>query len=96
MKILGRKTLIFPAGSAIMFSSGEYSDYFINGAVVTMKKVNIAELSKKFSEEEKCPDGFLHIPDFVGWLIKNEYAFPAELAEVHLGAYGRLNISRYQ
>lgn len=87
------KTLVFPAGRVIFFTSGEYSDYCIRGTVVTLKEVNILTLIEEFKNfhQPKHQYDYPHPDGFVTWLITSGYVFPADTEEVHLGSYGDLN-----
>lgn len=87
--------LVFPAGSVIAFSSGEYSDYSYCGTVVTLKQCDLIELGKVYKEK--------HIPEydwqdspspegFSSWLVVNGYAMPVQWQEVHCGCYGRFEL----
>lgn len=83
------RTLIFPAGSAIILTEGEYSDKGIAGTVVTLKECDLPALAKQYRAATN-PEGKAYgddISGFVSWLVANGWAFPAEVQEVHLGGY---------
>ena len=82
------RTLFYKRGTAIMFSSGEYSDYGPCGCIVTIKDCDLVTLVKEYraaKDEEADPDRF------ASWLVASGYAMPAELEEVHLGSYGEFH-----
>lgn len=82
-------TNVYPAGTAIMFTSGKYSDFQNEGAVVTLKECDIAALIEEYKEGFK-PDPNHKEPDqsgFIAWLIGNGYVFPANIYDVYLGYY---------
>lgn len=90
------KTLCFPAGKAIAFTSGEYSDFGHCGAVVTLKHCDLFKLGEEFKATYKAtaPYGgsFIHPSDFPSWLVANGHAFPAEIQEVHCGGGGGFDL----
>ena len=87
-------TNIYPAGTAIAFSTGEYSDFGYIGHVVTLKTCDLAALIDEFKGAFKPKDEWDE-PDpgqFVAWLVAHGHAFPADVSEVHLGSYGELEL----
>ena len=87
-------TLIYPAGTAIAFEAGEYSDFCYIGHVVTLKELNLPERMQEFKEGYKPKDEWDEPrPDnFVAWLVSQGHAFPADVQTVHIGSYGRLEL----
>lgn len=88
------RTMIYPAGTAIAFETGEYSDFGYIGHVVTLKELNLPDRMQEFKDgftskdewDEPDPSGF------VGWLIAQGHCFPADVQTVHIGSYGRLEL----
>lgn len=97
---MNARTHVYPAGTAIAFESGEYSDRGLQGVVVTMKELDLA----KAIEEHKAEAQAAFVPSydgdewradhgaFVSWLVVKEYAFPASMELVHIGSYGELEL----
>lgn len=88
------QTHIYPAGTAIAFSSGEYSDFSYVGHVVTLKQLNLPERMQEFKDSFKPADEWDE-PDpnsFVAWLVSQGHCFPADVSEAHIGSYGRLEL----
>ena len=88
--------LVFPAGRAIQFTHGEYSDFGNVGAVVTLKDCDLKKLVQEFYDEEMLKEDsddcyYFEIQPFVSWLITKGYCFPAEIQAIHLGSYGRFD-----
>ena len=86
------KLLKFPAGTALQFTNGEYSDFGPCGAVILLRDCDLIALGKAFVKEHGIgPEIFaqtkLEGSDFVSWLIVNEYAFPAAIQEIWLGRH---------
>jgi hypothetical protein len=84
-------TLIYRAGSVILFTKGSYSDFETSGLVVAIKECNLPLLAQEFARAYE-PDPERHwqhaIPtEFPAWLIVNGYAMPVDVSEVHLGDY---------
>lgn len=81
------RVLCYPAGSVLVFTSGEYSSYGMTAVVATVVNCDLPELAKKFQaegdegREKKCVD------DFVSWLVANGHVIPVSYSEVHLGEY---------
>lgn len=92
------KTLCFPAGKAIAFSTGEYSDFCYRGVVVTLKECDLFKLGQEFkAEKEKENDNdWVEPQGFPSWLVANGHAFPAEIQEVHCGSYGEFELGAPQ
>ena len=87
------KRLVFPSGKAILFTAGEYSDFGTCGAVVTQKECDLLELAEAYCNERRgTGDDYIDGSGFVAWLVTNGWAFPAEIQEVWLGSYGRLDL----
>lgn len=86
------KTLKFPAGRAIAFTSGEYSDFSLVATVITLKDVDLAEQAQAFAaskRKEFGDDAYFHleIEDLATWLITEGFAMAADIQNVHLGSY---------
>lgn len=87
---------VYPRGTVVAFSEGEYSDFGYAGHVVTVVDCDFPALAKEFSKNYKPKDEWDR-PDphsFIAWLVVNEKCFPATVSEVHLGEYGRLSVAQ--
>jgi hypothetical protein len=81
--------LKFPAGSAVIFSSGDYSDRSNIATLIMLKECDIPSLVKKYGEEypPSCYGYDAKVDRFPTWLIVQGYAMAADVQEVHLGGY---------
>lgn len=81
---------ILARGTAVQFTSGEYSDFGTCGFIVTIQEFNLGEVIKKYQEEtnKKRVPYKDDIHGFPSWLVANGYAMPGEVEEIHLGSYG--------
>jgi hypothetical protein len=88
------KTLIYPMGSILIFSTGEYSDYGLSGFVVTLKECDLRKLAAEYRDNYEPEDKWdkPRPEGFAGWLIAKGYAMPVEASEVHLGSYGDFDL----
>lgn len=97
------RTLKYPPGTAITFTTGCYSDFSTRGTLITLKDVDLAACAQAFHSEVKLKDaeadarmaaGGKHEwvdtdpAGLVAWLIVNGHAMAAAVEEVHLGDYG--------
>ena len=88
--------LIYPAGTAIAFETGEYSDFGYIGHVVTIKELRLRDKMEEFKETFAPKDEWDN-PDprgFLGWLVATGMVFPADVQTVHIGSYGRLELDQ--
>ena len=90
------KNLDLKAGSLIVFSEGEYSDYGYIGAFVVLQDVTDAQmrdiearLTTK-ADEDAC--GHCEIGQFVTACIREGWLAEINLREIHLGNYDRLDL----
>lgn len=91
-------TLKYPPGTAITFTTGEYSDFCTRGTLITLKEVDLAACARAFHIEYVAKEAETEarseyiddeqVEDLVPWLIVNGYAMAAAVEEVHLGSYG--------
>jgi len=84
----------YPAGTAIAFASGEYSDFSYIGHVVTMKACDLPALIAEHKSTYVAKNDWDEpsSDSFVAWLVASGHAFPADVSEVHIGSYGRLEL----
>lgn len=90
-------TLKFKAGSAITFTTGEYSDFGTCGTLIMLKDVDLAERARSFDAASKAAnpkaveDGWYGVDlyAFSAFLITSGYAMAADVQEVHLGNYSK-------
>lgn len=82
-------TLIYPRGTPLLFTYGEYSDFGVIASIVTIQDCDLPKLSRQFIAEHKPEYEWDKADqhDFAGWLIANGYAMPMTVEEVHLGEY---------
>jgi len=88
------KTLIYPAGTAIAFETGEYSDFGYIGHVVTLKELRLFDKIQEYKKQYVGMNEY-DTPDpesFLGWLTATGFVFPADVQTVHIGSYGRLEL----
>lgn len=85
------------AGTALVFSSGEYSDYSFGQVYVAACDFNYIEQAKKFWFEEaekefqkKGRDFCVYVTsfDFENFLVKNGFLVLCQNQEIHTGDYG--------
>lgn len=85
------------AGTALVFSSGEYSDYGFGQIYIAARDFNYLEEAKKcwFEEAEKIykKDGRIVYVDvtslkFESYLVKNGFLVLCQNQEIHTGDYG--------
>lgn len=89
-------TLIYPRGTCLVFTTGEYSDFGLRGILVTIQDCDLPKLAQIYAVKErrkaiKAKTAWfnLEITDFPSWLVSEGYAMPADAQTVHLGSYGR-------
>lgn len=78
------EVLKFPAGTAIQFTRGCYSDFCLAGAVVTLERCDLVELGKQYMVEKEAMENSWDAPMFSTWLVTKGHVFPAEIQEVHV------------
>lgn len=88
------QTLKFPAGRAITFTAGEYSDFGVGATLITLKDVDLAEQAQAYAASKQREAGddayfYLEISDLATWLVTQGFAMAADVQTVHLGAYDR-------
>lgn len=81
-------------GEIVSLSSGEYSDYCVNGTFISQKSFNLSSAKdtfKVFVNENKKDFCYSDIQEqFLTWLVANEYLMPLDTREIHLGTYGEI------
>lgn len=92
------KIVDFEKDSFLILSSGEYSDYIVNGLFKVLKKFNAEdklnewakETGRKYSRDDEgiIDDYGNNEIGFTGWLNANGYIEDIEHRELHLGDYG--------
>lgn len=88
------RILSYKAGSVLLFSQGEYSDFSVCGEVVIIKDCELPELVRTYeqqwydkSEEWERQWNSPEKDGLAGWMIANGWAMPLEASIVHLGNY---------
>lgn len=84
--------LIYPRGSVLVFTSGEYSDFSMRGHIIAATDLDLPLLARQFALEERAmvaKETILgeDMADFSGWLVSRGLALPLEISVVHLGSY---------
>lgn len=69
-------------GTIVVISSGEYSDYYVNGVVKIAKDCNFNDAIKEV--------GKTNTYSLMVKLLKAGYIEDVEYTEVHLGSYGEI------
>lgn len=88
------KTLVFPAGSIVLLTEGEYSDYSFIGDFVARKECDLHALATAFKAQYK-PEHEWDGPNpdkFAAWLVVEGWMYPGAAQEVHIGGYSGLDI----
>lgn len=87
-------THVYSAGTVIAVATGEYSDFSYIGHIRALRELNLRDLMESFRDGFKPKDEWDE-PDprsFVGWLIADGLVEAADVEEVHIGSYGRLEL----
>lgn len=95
---MGDRILVFPRGSAIQFTTGEYSDFSLGACLVTLRDCDLPKLAQEYAAAEwadpnnadAIKGGWFGGPDldgFWGWLVAHGHALCADIQTIHLGAY---------
>lgn len=87
---------IHKAGTIVLFSNGEYSDYDYCGHVVTQHDCDFSALVEEFKAQYK-PKAHYDTPEpgtFVAWLCAKQHVVEINCTEIHLG-YGSLELRGY-
>jgi hypothetical protein len=79
--------MVYPPGSAIQFTSVEYSDFTCLACVITLKTTNLPELAARYAAQVRAQGEHLKIDGFPAFLITEGYAMAADVTTVHLGSY---------
>lgn len=77
----------------IVLTTGEYSDYGIEGYIVARVDFDIRDAAETFLEQENEENKWDCHSRFIAWLISTEKAVPVEHREIHISDYGNLTIS---
>ena len=91
------RTNFYPKGTALILTTGEYSDYGICSTLVTIEDCDLPALAVRFRGPDFDPDDYDHLelkaPDaFAAWLVVEGLAMPMKAETVHLGSYARLEL----
>jgi hypothetical protein len=83
-------TLQYLRGTALVFTTGAYSDFSISAMLVTIKDCDLPALAKEYRAAEAKPGDYdSGSPEgFGSWLVANGHAMPMDAQSVHLGDYG--------
>jgi len=93
-------------GGTILFGSGEYSDYYVEGLYKVLKDFNIKEAEEQYKTEHgkpmkawgavnrvhatKVSEGDI---EFTAWLTSEGYVDNIDYVDFHLGSYGEFELS---
>lgn len=84
------KIMVYPPGSVMVFTHGEYSDYHIAGFLVAIQKCDLPALAQRMANGKIPYDDEDAIPaNFASWLVAHGYAMPVDHSLIHVGDYGR-------
>ena len=94
---------IFTEGELMAISTGEYSDYCINGLFKVLISFDAQEKLEEWAKEtgralvdgEVKSDYMNKEIEYMAWLSKNEYVENVEYRELHTEDYGDINLSEY-
>jgi hypothetical protein len=83
---------IIKQGSLLTISTGEYSDYFIQGVFRATKEINVDELTKTYLAENPRQRKEFEFNDsqFLGWVARQGFLEPIDCYEWHLSEYGKV------
>lgn len=91
-----RQNLDLKAGSLIVFSEGQYSDYGYRGAYVVLCDVSEAMMKDAVRvtklQASQLDDSFGSISRFEPELIRRGWLATIDLREIYLGSYGELKV----
>lgn len=91
----------FNVGELVALSTGEYSDYCVNGLFVVLKNFDAQVLLDDWAKEtgRELVNGTVRADysnqqvDFIGWLNNGGYVKDVEYRELHTGNYGKTELS---
>ena len=77
---MGTKPNVYPPGSAIIMTSGEYADFCIDAVLVTIKECDMPALVREFCET--APEDYegaerVDATAFSSWLVAQGHCCPA-------------------
>ena len=92
--------MTYKAGTILLLSCGEYSDFRYCGEVVTLRDVDLRQEIEDWRNYlgkdelgDPIADDWDHGPsEFVAHLIKSQICAPLECQTVHIGSYGRVEL----
>ena len=84
----------FKAGTLIVFSEGEYSDYHFMGHFVVLRDLNDEDFNKASLEEKKKGTRQAH-EVVIANLIREGHLLEVHCREISLGQYGQIRIAEY-
>jgi hypothetical protein len=96
--------ITFKTNEILAISTGEYSDYMVNGLFKVTADFDAKEKLKEWASETgrplinsvvKADDNNQKI-EFTGWLNKNNYIQDVEYRELHTDYYGDTVLTEYQ
>ena len=84
-------TMIYPPGTAVMFETGEYSDYGVSAVLITLKELDLKAAAQRFQDTvvNLIEWGGIDHDAFIAWLVTEGYAMAADVNRLHVGSYGR-------
>lgn len=96
------KIEVFKVGELMTMSSGEYSDYCVQGLFKVIIDFDAQQKLAEWAEEngKELKGGGVYSGwssrgvDFLGWLNSNNYIAEIEYRELHLGGYGDTRLSQ--
>lgn len=86
-------------GQLITFSSGEYSDYCVDGLVEVIIEFDFNELKNTYENEHTCKDVNSDVRrikkghvSFLSFLVNKGLVKKRDYLEIHVGSYGESEI----
>ncbi len=85
------KERVLKAGTFVMMSCGEYSDFYVRFLAITKVDINIDETLEKYLTEHPKQRAKYRFDEgkFDAWLLKNGYIEEVDCFEWHTGSYGK-------
>jgi hypothetical protein len=82
------ENLIVSKGEIIVLTSGEYSEYGIEGFAVALEDFDMGEKAREYDKETGPHQYYSQLNGFIPWLITKQLVKPEEYREIHLGSSG--------
>lgn len=90
-------------GQHITFAEGEYSDYCVEGLVVSIVEFDLSALKSEWESEHTSTKSHSHYKHrderrvtgtaFLPWLVSKGLVEDVDYIEIHTGSYGEVDIT---